>query len=65
MLSRNLFQELRIKNCDDNTARRFVLESAVRRREVISAINHLPKSINFNRSELPPLIQQGFAKHGI
>jgi len=55
----------RIKNCDDNTARRFVLESAVRRREVISAINHLPKSINFNRSELPPLIQQGFAKHGI
>lgn len=55
----------RIKNCDDNTAKRFVLESAVRRQQVITAINHLPRSINFNRSELPLLIQQGFAKHGI
>ncbi|HEM7309272.1 TPA: serine/threonine protein kinase [Acinetobacter baumannii] len=55
----------RIKTCDEFTARRFVLESAVHKLQVIPAINHLPRSINFSRSSLPAIIQQGFTTHGI
>lgn len=55
----------RVKTCDDFTAMRFVLESAVHKLQVIQAINHLPRSINFSRSYLPAIIQQGFTTHGI
>ena len=55
----------RIKSCDQLTANRFLMESVVRRQQVSTAINHLPYSIHFNRSELPIIIQQGFARHSI
>lgn len=55
----------RVKSCDMLTAQRFVLESAVRRQQVSASINHLPNSIHFNRLELPPIIQQGFATYSI
>ena len=55
----------RVRTCDDFTARRFVLESAVHKLHVIQAMNHLPRSINFSRAYLPAIIQQGFTTHGI
>lgn len=55
----------RVKSCDQLTAQRFVLESAVRVQQVSAAINHLPNSIHFNRLELPKIIQQGFASYSI
>ena len=55
----------RVKSCDQLTAQRFLLESAVRKQQVSAAINHLPNSINFSRSELPHILQQGFASYSI
>lgn len=55
----------RIKSCDHLTAQRFLMESVVRKQQVSAAINHLPMSINFDRSELPINIQQGFARYSI
>lgn len=55
----------RIKSCDPLTAKRFLMESVVRKQQVSAAIDHLPRSINFQRSELPTIIQQGFARNSI
>lgn len=55
----------RIKTCDPLTAQRFLMESLVRKTQVRAAIEHLPNSINFNRSELPYMIQQGFERYSI
>lgn len=55
----------RIKSCDPLTAKRFLMESVVRKQQVSTAIDHLPRSIDFQRSELPTIIQQGFARNSI
>lgn len=49
----------RAKSCDEKSIIRFLLECKIDKDKVRLALRHLPRSINFDYSELPTQLSKG------